>query len=120
MITPLFPLITANAGCTALLGSNPTRFYPFGAAPQTPAYPYVTWQLISGVPDNLLSEAPPVEAHRVQIDVWAATSTSADAVATAVRDCLEASGHMLSFGNDKDPVTGSYRVTLDFDLWISR
>lgn len=65
MIPAIFPLITANAGCTALLGTTPTRFYPFGEAPATPTRPYATWQLVSAVPDNLLSGSPPVEAHRV-------------------------------------------------------
>lgn len=65
MIPAIFPLITANAGCTALLGTTPTRFYAFGDAPQGVARPYATWQLVSGVPDNLLSGSPPVEAHRV-------------------------------------------------------
>lgn len=122
MITPLFALITANGACTAALGTTPTRFYPFGTAPQAVAYPYATWQLISATPDNLLSGAPPVEVHRVQIDVWAAASnpTSADTTAAVIRDCLEATGHMLTFATGSDPQTKSYRVSMDFDLWISR
>jgi len=96
------------------------RAWAFGEAPAGTAKPYATWQLISAVPDNMLTGSPPVESHRVQVDVWAATSTSADTVAAAIRDCLEASGHLLSFGTDKDAETGSFRVTADYQLWISR
>ena len=96
------------------------RFWAFGESPASPTRPYCTWQLIAGVPDNVLSGSPPVESHRVQVDTWAATSTSADTVAAAVRDCLEAVGYMLSFGTDKDPATGSFRVSMDYQFWVSR
>lgn len=120
MLTPIFPIITASSAVTTLLGTSPTRFYPFGEAPQGVTYPYATWTLISGTPENMLDEAPGVDAHRVQVDVWSRESTSCDAVATAVRNALEASAYMVDFGNDKDPTTGSYRIRMDFEFWISR
>lgn len=121
MIAPVFPLLSGAAAVTSLIGSSPVRAYGFGDAPMEPTYPYVTWQLVAGTPAAELSNAPTVDAHRVQVDCWGATQASVLAVAEAVRDALEAGADMVFFGNGlRDPETQAYRYTMDFQFWKNR
>lgn len=120
MLPPVFALLNV-APVTALVGTNPVRVFPWGEAPEGTAYPYVTWGVISGVPDNQLSGSPCVDSINVQVDVWAKTAASAVAVATAVRNAIEPSAHMVNFGStERDPDTGSYRYRMSFDFWQGR
>ena len=54
------------AAINAFLG---TRIYPFGSAPQNPTRPYITYQVISSVSENLQSERPEIDNQRVQVDI---------------------------------------------------
>lgn len=69
---------------TALIGTNPVRFYPLQAQQGT-NLPYVTYQVIDHPPYHLMGadkEAQP----RIQFDIWA----SSWAIARQVRDQLKA------------------------------
>ena len=59
MYPPVFEIATQSAAVLAVLGSNPTRLWPFAIAPQKgkPGYgvPYAVHQLIYGAPVNTLS-----------------------------------------------------------------
>lgn len=115
-----YPLLSADAGVTAALG-DPPRAYPFGEAPQGVALPYCAWQLISGTPENYLSERPDMDALRYQFDIYAATGAQARTVASAVAYALELHGHQVSHNpDDRDPDTRAYRVGFDFEFWAPR
>lgn len=121
MLPPVFATLSAAAPVTALVGTNPCRVYPYGFAGEAPTYPYVTWSIISGAPDNLLSERPPIDAMSVQIDIWAKTDASARALAIAVRDAFELTAHITRFGStERDRETESYRYSMDVDFWVHR
>lgn len=76
----LIALLLADDDVAALVG---TRIY-WLRRPQKSALPSVTLQTIGG-PRTYHSEgADSIIAHRVQVDCWAATFTSAKAVARAV------------------------------------
>ena len=45
---PIFQVAAADPAVTALLGTNPTRLYLFGMAPDTPAGTYCVWQVVNG------------------------------------------------------------------------
>jgi hypothetical protein len=121
MIPPVFSIAAANSGVTALLGSNPTRLYPFGEAPQTVAKPYAVWQTVVGLPENYIGQAPDIDLHSVQVDVYADTASSALAVATALRNAYQAGHYVTSFRTwPREPETNLYRVTLEVDFWQSR
>ncbi|MGL4711664.1 MAG: tail completion protein gp17, partial [Shewanella sp.] len=47
-MAPIFVVCRASTAVTDLLGTNPTRLYPFGQAPQNVAKPYAVWQVIGG------------------------------------------------------------------------
>lgn len=122
MLPPVYSLLTADVGVTALVG---TRIYRHGAAPQKVVAPYITWSLVSGTPENELSSLPRVDRLEVQIDCWSNNTGTGDAevesVATAVRDALEPVAHMTAIvANEQDFETRRYRLGLQFTFWLRR
>jgi hypothetical protein len=95
---PLFAVCAANAGVTALMGVGPTRLYPFGDAPENVAKPYATYQVLNGVPENYLGDPPDIDEWNIQIDIYAATVNSANAVQSALRRALESHCHVTRLG----------------------
>lgn len=63
MYPPVAATLIASAAAKALIGSNPVRVYAAGEAPQPPTLPYVTWQTISGIPENYLGAAPDMDGY---------------------------------------------------------
>jgi hypothetical protein len=125
MLPPIFQILRAAPNVTALVGTNPARIYRHGAAPQATAAPYITWSVITGTPQNTLSELPKIDACVVQIDCWSDnTGTGAaqiEDLAVAVRAALEPFAHMTGFGpNGRDFETQRYRIMLQFDYWLDR
>lgn len=122
MYPPIFSIATGSGAVTALLGSNPTRFYPFSSAPQNETRPYAVHQLIYGNPDNSLSCIPSEDLYGIQVDAYAQTATAAREVAAALRDAFEASyNHVVAWnGEEKDIPTGLYRVSMTVEFWTER
>lgn len=126
MILPIiFPLISSDSVIAGLIGSNPTRFYPHGKAPQKVVAPYCTWFLVSGVPENILDEVPRIDRFNIQIDCWSDnTGDGSDQVqelAEAIRDALEPSFHMVGVvAEGIDPETQRNRIGLQFTIWQDR
>lgn len=125
MIPPIFQYAQADDTVRALIGGNPTRFWPFDAAPQPghPGYclPYSTWQFAYGSPDNYLGQLPDSDNAGIQIDAWAQTPSGARSVMTALRDALEPYGMVVAYnGEDKDPQTGLYRASFTIEFWTDR
>lgn len=110
----LFPLIKNSPECTALLGSNPVRFFEFGTAPQLETLPYATFQLINGTPFNKLSGPADADQITYQIDAWAKTTGELKAVANAIRNAIENDGYIVFFNSGRDDESGLFRYTLRF------
>lgn len=122
MNSPVFPLLAAAPAVTAIVGTAPVRVYGAGSAPQAAPLPHVVWQVISGVPEQVL-DRPGIDNARVQIDCWAATATACNGLADAVRAALEDDGRnvMVSDNGDAyDADTQQYRRSFDFSFWIPR
>lgn len=118
---PIFAVCAANPQVTALLGALPTRLYPFGEAPEGAAKPYAVWQLINGSPENYLAGRPDLDGYTLQIDVYAATASSARAVTAAISAAIELSAYITRWGGEsKDPVTKNYRSSFDVDWLVPR
>ena len=121
MTPDVFPLIAADSDCEALLGSQPMRLFPFGEAPQHVQLPYVTWQVISGVPENFLSGRPDMDGISTQIDVWAYTQGDARAVFDALRNAIELDSHIIGVNLEgREPDTRIYRISFTVDFWTER
>jgi len=125
MLPEVFPLLAAASAVTSLIGTNPVRAYRHGRAPQGTAAPYVTWFLVTGLPENTLDEVPRVDRHEVQVDCWSENtgqgSKDIEALAKAVRDAIEPHAHMTAEvfdGIDED--TQRYRIGMQFTFWTDR
>lgn len=121
MYPPIFATCAAAPAVNELLGTAPTRLYPFGEAPQGVTYPYAAWQTVGGAPENYLGSRPDIDSYTLQVDVYAETGASARAVATALRDAIEPKAYITRWGGEsKDPETGRYRISFDVDWHVSR
>lgn len=120
MIPPIYQTLQASAAVRALLGARP-RVFRMGEAPQDSDKPYATWLLISGVPENTLSETPAIDRDSIQIDVWAKGDAECEEIAIAIRDRMEQVTHMTAFRvHGREEETRLYRIGLDFDIWHPR
>lgn len=122
MLPPVFSYLVAAAPLTALIGTTPTRAYRHGDAPQLVTAPYVTWFANGCAPGNLLDgNPPPVDGWAITVDSWSDGDSEVEAVAQAVRDALEPHGYLTGFNaNSRDPATRRYRISMQFEFWISR
>ncbi|MGY4876507.1 DUF3168 domain-containing protein [Vreelandella aquamarina] len=112
---PLFAVCAANAGVTALLGDGPMRLYPFGDAPENVAKPYAVYQVLNGVPENYLDDPPDIDQWLIQVDIYAGSVSSAQAVQKALRRALEPHCTITRLGGTgTDPDT--HLKTTGFDL----
>ena len=117
----LFPLVSSSPACTALLGTSPVRFWPFGHARQNETRPYAVHQLVYGSPENTLACTPQTDSYGVQVDCYALTASDAHAVADAVSAALEPHGYVVSWGGEFFEVdTKLYRVMFTFEIMQNR
>jgi hypothetical protein len=121
MFPQVFQTLKASAAVKAIVGQNPPRIYRHGSAPQDTTRPYLTWFIVSGVPENTLSELPAVDRSQVQVDCWHQTDAGIEALAIAVRDAIEPSAHMVGAPVDlKEFETGLFHIALTFDFFVDR
>jgi hypothetical protein len=118
MAAPIFKVCAADPAVTALIGTAPTRLYPHGEAPQGVLKPYVVWQVVGGSPINYINGLPDTDDFNLQVDVYADTASSADAVFTALRTAIARQAYVTGFNLDAiDPATKSYRKGFDV-AWL--
>lgn len=119
---PVFAIAAANPAVTAVLGTAPVRFWPFGHVPQNEVRPYAVHQLTYGSPDNSLSCVPTEDNFGVQIDAYARTVTDSRNVANALRDAFEDTyNHVVAWnGEFWEQATGLYRVSFTVEFWTER
>lgn len=121
MLPAVFQALKASSAVKAIVGTNPPRVYRHGVAPQDTEKPYVTWFLVSGVPENNLSDPPPVDRISVQVDCWHQTDTGVALLAVAVRDALELVGVVTSYIVDqRETETKLFRMSLQADIFNGR
>lgn len=123
MLPQVFQALKASAAVKAIVGDNPPRIYRHGRAPQRPdglplSLPYITWFLVSGTPENNLSEPSPVARKSVQIDCWHQTDKGIEELADAVRSAIEVVAHITQEGDDQQEAeTKLYRLSFEADFW---
>jgi hypothetical protein len=81
-----YNILSTNAALTALISTrlNPVRI------PQESAFPAVSYNLISQVPNPTKSGHSRTEFARVQVNAYGTSLSSAQAVASAIRTAFEA------------------------------
>lgn len=118
---PVFEWAILSPTVLSLLGSNPTRLYPFGVAPQQVPVPYAVWQTIGGIPENYLGDIPDADSFRVQIDVYGRSADSVRTVAAALRDAYQSRAYIVRWGGEsRDDETKNDRFSFDVDFIIPR
>ena len=119
MLPPIFTWLKV-APVQAIIGTPP-RAYRHADASQDATKPYVTWSIVSGIPDNQLSGLPPSDRYTIQVDCWHQTDAGVESLATAVRDAIEPFGHLTSIPiNNRETETRLYRIGLQFDILQAR
>lgn len=121
MIPEIFPILSGSIAVTTIFGTTPVRIFPWGEAPERVTYPYATYGVFNGNPENYLNQVPDVDMLGTQIDIWAKTGASCINGAIAIRNALEPTSHMVSISSmTRDPETKSYNIRLDFDCFTFR
>lgn len=108
---------------TTLKGLVSNRCYPL-TAPDNTKGDYITYQQISGVPENGL-EGPVLTNYRYQVDAYSATYAGAKALVVAIKTAMAASaiseGQAPLILSERDLPFESqpqlYRVSMDFSIW---
>jgi hypothetical protein len=120
MLPKVFPLLAGSPSVRALIGTNPTRAYRHGSAPQGVVVPYVTWSIAGGAAENAFDGAC-ADLFRVQVDCWADTDLGVESLANAVRAAIEPAAHLVAYvANERDAATQRYRLSMAFDWWANR
>ena len=114
MYAPIFQVIAAVPAVTALLGTGPVRFWPFGEGEEDAPRPYAVWQTITGNAENYLDQVPDSDAYTLQVDVYADSAASVRDAARALRDAIEPHAHIVAWrGESREPDTKLYRYSFD-------
>lgn len=120
MLPPVYETIHTPT-VNALVGDRIGRH---GRVAQNTPRPYITWQVVTGLPHDQISGAPPSDFTTVQIDCWADGETGdrlVDQIATAVRDALDAAGISNRLVIDvREPDTKLFRMGLEADFITQR
>lgn len=118
MMPAVYALLRSSPAVLALVGQ---RIYRHGRAPQDTVAPYIAWLIVTGDPENNLSDTPPHDRMVVQIDCYHHTDAGVEQLATAVRDALEPHAHMTGQPVDeRETETKLFRMALQFDFWVAR
>lgn len=122
MLPEIYSMLRASPAIMTLVDD---RIYRHGEAPEGVVAPYVTWFVVTSVPENILDDRPPVDSVSIQIDCWSDNSGDGDAeverVAEAVRDIMESDNYMSGIVvNGRDAETMRYRIGMRFTVWLHR
>lgn len=120
MLPPVYATLRASAEVLAFVGTDISRIWRHGEAPQDTAQPYITWSA-AGFPENTLSETPAIDRWAVQVDCWHPGDEDIETMAAAVRDAIEPHAHLISVPiNQREPKTLLFRIALQFDWFHGR
>lgn len=122
MLPEVYPILRDDPGVAALIAG---RVYRHGSAPVKVEAPYVTWFVVTGLPENSISEIPRADRYEIQVDCWSVNTGSGsrgiETLAEAVRDALEPYAHMTAISLDeRDTETQRYRISMQFTFWEIR
>ncbi|ARP88621.1 hypothetical protein CAL13_08860 [Bordetella genomosp. 9] len=120
MLPPVFRLLAVPT-VSAIVGADPVRIYRHGSAPQDVQKPYITWFSVDAQPYDQLSGPPCGDFDTVQIDCWSMDDEQVEALATAVRDALDAGGIANRLVIDqRETDTKLFRIAIQADFIRSR
>jgi len=96
------------------------RIYP-AVAPAAAVDPYMTYQLIAGVPQSDMAGASILTNSRYQVDCYSAAKATVDALAASVRTAMDGAALFKSVCVLQQDFFESevqlHRVSMDFSIW---
>jgi hypothetical protein len=110
--TDLFTTLSTTSGVTTLVS---TRIYA-GMARETPTFPYVTYQMISGSRLSTVTGVGDAKRKLIQISCHAETYAGAKALGDAVVAALEGGGYLEHETEFYDPLTQIHTVINDWSF----
>lgn len=117
--TDIYSTLTNDANTSGLVS---TRVYPV-IAPQDVTVPYVVYRRIIGDSVNDLAGEIGTTRGRFQIDVYADQYSTAKTLAGYVKAAMKASSLRSRILDDQDfdkeLDTNLYRVSMDFQIWVT-
>lgn len=118
MLPQVYQALFNDAAVSAIVAN---RIYRHANAPQSVSKPYIVWSLVGGFAENQLSDVPDIDLLPIQIDCYHQTDVGIVDLAKAVRDAIEPLAHMINIPiNERDEETKLYRISIEFDWWLSR
>jgi len=118
MLPNIYAVLRTN---TTVVNTVSTRIYRHGSAPQDVLKPYITWFLLSNMPEIQLSGTPCHDMDVVQVDVWSETDQGIETLAYAARAAFDNAGHAARVIQDlRETETNLYRISLEVDIIQSR
>lgn len=118
-VQTVFDILSADSTVSSIVTD---RITPLIRVQDLPL-PAVTLSRVSVVPINLMDRPDGTDDNRVQVDSWDQTYAGVRALASACRSALERAGYpMMSEMDNFDAsaeLSGYYRVTQEFSMWLS-
>lgn len=87
--TLIFTILSGSTDVTALVGAVPNCRIFASTIPEKALVPAVVHNTAGGMPENLMTDAPPLDHERRQVDCYALDPVTANALYTSVRAALE-------------------------------
>jgi hypothetical protein len=118
LLPPVKEALVLSSDVTTLVAG---RIYRHSRKPQDAVAPYITWSVISGLPENNLSDLPPTDHLVIQVDHWSLDDQQVEDLARYSRDAIEPYAHMTGVvADEREADTKLFRIGLQFDWWLSR
>lgn len=123
----LFALVTTDPGCSALIA---TRLYPVQGVPDSPTFPYVTYQNIPSGNTEYAFDAAELDHSRIQFDIWGTQFLAGKTIMGALKTLLSGYQGTLSDGtrvlftsrlnemDNFDVDSRSYRSVCEYEFQI--
>jgi phage anti-repressor protein len=102
---------------SAVLSAVGKRIYRHGSAPQDVTKPYITWFVVTGMPEVQLSGPPLNDMDTIQIDCWSEKDAEVETLAYAVRKALDDAKIVNRIvQNNRENETRLYRIGIEADF----
>lgn len=118
MLPNLYSILRQNA---TILSGVANRIYRHGSAPQNVTRPYITWYVVSGMPELQISGNPCADMDTIQIDVWSEDDQEVETLGYAVRDALDSAkiANRIIL-NSRENETRLFRIGIEADIIRAR
>ena len=120
---PIYNVLNANPDIrAALVGTDgKLRLFGWGKAPKDTPTPYVVWQVITGLPENNLSDRPEFDTSTVQVTIYDKRSQTLESLKNEIIEAIEGYMNVVGLdGESRDPYTDDYTYTFTVDWFVNR